>query len=113
MTNNYFEAIRLLNKYNQKHIIDHINKLDEKTKEKIVNQVLNIDFDEITELYKKTFDDIYIDLEELLPIRAVNPSKLDKEELNKYIKIGEDLIKNNKFAIATMAGGQGTRLRTL
>jgi len=104
-------VINLLKKFKQEHIIEFINKADIETKKKIINQVINIDFEELKELYNKTFEDLYVDLEELHPITGVNPEKLTSKVLENYEKVGADIIKNNKFAVATMAGGQGTRLR--
>ena len=106
------KAKEILKKYKQEHIIGLIDKSDVETKSKIINQVINIDFEELKELYDKTFEDLYVDLEELQPIAGVNPDRLTSDELEGYEKIGIDIIKNNKFAVATMAGGQGTRLRT-
>lgn len=100
----------ILAKYNQNHIIDYMNELDNEEKEKLANQVLELDFEEIKELYEKTFEEIYVDLEQLEPIKGINPSKLSKEEIEELEKIGQNTIKQNKFAVATMAGGQGTRL---
>ena len=77
-------------------IIEFIDKSNEIVKEKIINQVLNIDFEELKALYEKTFEDIYVDLEELQPIAGVNPDRLTKEELENYEKAGSDIIKNNK-----------------
>ena len=37
---------------------------------------------------------------------------MNKEEENEYKNLGEEVLKNNKYAVVTMAGGQGTRLRT-
>ncbi len=108
----YSKAKEILQKYNQLHIIKAIDNASEEIKNKLINQVLNIDFEELKELYNKIFEDLYVDLEQLHPISGVNPDKLKKEELEHYKKVGEDIIKNNKFAVATMAGGQGTRLRT-
>ena len=106
------KAKEILKQYKQEHIIEVINKSNMIIKDKLINQVLNIDFEELKALYEKTFEDIYVDLEEIHPITGVNPDRLTKEELENYEKIGSDIIKNNKFAVATMAGGQGTRLRT-
>ncbi len=111
MENNYEEAKEILKKYKQEHIIEFIDKSSLEVKDKLINQVLNIDFDELKELYEKTFEDIYVDLEELQPITGVNPDRLSNKELESYEKIGTDIIKNNKFAVSTMAGGQGSRLR--
>ena len=104
------KAIELLKKYKQEHIIELINKSDVEIKNKLIKQVLNIDFEELKELYNKTFENLYVDLEELLPIAGVNPDRLTNEALENYEKVGTEIIKNNKFAVATMAGGQGTRL---
>lgn len=112
MEDNYIKAKEILKKYKQEHIIEFIDKSDEGIKDKLIEQVLRIDFDELKELYDKTFEDLYVDLEELQPITGFNPDRLAKEELEEYIKVGTEIIKSNKFAVATMAGGQGTRLRT-
>ena len=106
------EAIEILKQNKQNHIIEAINKSNMIIKDKLINQVLRIDFEELKILYEKTFEDIYVDLEELHPITGVNPDRLEKKELESYEKVGTDIIKSNKFAVATMAGGQGTRLRT-
>ena len=111
MVNNVEKAKELLLKYKQNHIIDFMNSLNEEEKQILAMQVLHIDFEELKELYKKTEEEIYTDLEEILPITAINPDKLDEVKKQEYINLGEKIIKENKFAVATMAGGQGTRLR--
>ena len=110
MIDNYEKAKHILEKYKQSHIIPFIDKADVDIKEKIINQVLRIDFEELKDLYNMTFEDLFVDLEELQPIAGVNPDNMEKEKLQFYTEIGENVIKNNKFAVATMAGGQGTRL---
>mgnify|MGYP004532325749 CR=1 FL=1 len=110
--NNYENAKKILEKYNQQQIINIVNKMPEEKKQQLASQVQKIDFEEVKELYEKTFEDIYVDLEQLQPIRGVNPDKLSKEKLDEYEQIATKIIKQNKFAVATMAGGQGTRLRT-
>lgn len=97
------KAIEVLNKYEQKHI--------NVKNEELANQILNIDFEQIKELYeninKRTNS---AEIEEIEPVRAINPDKIEKEELDEYMKLGENTVKKGKFAIAIMAGGQGTRL---
>ena len=110
--NNYENAKKILEKYNQQQIISIADKMPKEKQEMLAEQVLKIDFEELKELYEKTFEDIYVDLEQLEPIRGVNPDKLPKEKLDEYEQIATKIIKQNKFAVATMAGGQGTRLRT-
>ena len=113
MDSNYDKAVEILKKYNQQHIIPFIYKSNFETREKLINQILRIDFEELKFLYEKTFDSLYVDLEELNPVTGINPCKLKEEELKRYIEIGTNIIKSGKFAVATMAGGQGTRLGCL
>ena len=73
-------------------------ELSEKAKE-IISKRIGVPYEEIEE-HK----------DEITPIPYVDKSKMTEEELEKYRKIGEEEIKKNKYAIVTMAGGQGTRL---
>jgi len=99
---NIEKAREILNKYKQNHI---------KVNEKIAEQVINIDFEQIQELYEYANKRrATTDIEEIEPVKAINPDRIDKAEKEEYIKLGEDEIKNGNFAIAIMAGGQGSRL---
>ena len=50
MENKYDEARNILEKYNQKHLLSQYDKLDDCKKEYLLNQILNIDFEQINEL---------------------------------------------------------------
>lgn len=78
--------------------------------EQIAEQILNIDFAQLQNLYSKA--DEKLQHGKLEPVKAINPDKMPTEKIEEYIKNGEEVVKNNKFAVAIMAGGQGTRLRT-
>ena len=54
MKNEQREAIEILEKYNQNHIAEHMEKLSNEDREKITTQVKEIDFEEMTNLYNKT-----------------------------------------------------------
>ena len=43
------DVIALLKKYNQEHIIEFMNTLDEQEKDKLENQILQIDFHQLLE----------------------------------------------------------------
>ncbi len=97
------EAKKILEKYDQTHI--------QVKDEKLANQILNIDFERLEELYEHINKiDNNCNLEDIQPVKAINPDKLEKSTLNEYITLGENVIKNGQFAVAIMAGGQGTRL---
>lgn len=97
------EARKLLKQYHQEHI--------NVENEEMAEQILNIDFEKMQELYELAINKKCVNnIENIEPVKAINPAKLKEDEINKYIKFGEDAIKAGKFAIAIMAGGQGTRL---
>ena len=110
MEEGYNEAIKRLKKYNQEHIISILENIEEPKKENLENQILNLDFENITGLYEELTKKKDINIDNIEPIKAIKKESLEKEKLDEYIKQGENIIKSNKFALATMSGGQGTRL---
>lgn len=109
MHNQYSKFEEMLKQYNQEHILNYLN---EENKEKIIEQILNIDFEEILELYEETKKPVEIDIDNIEPVTVTNPEKFEQKRIEEYKKIGSETIKNGKFAVSIMAGGQGTRLRT-
>ena len=109
MYDKYSKFNNILKKYNQEHIIKYLN---DRNREELINQVLDIDFEEVLELYNQTKENNQIDVSGIEPVTAINPKKMTEKEINEYRSIGENTIKSGEFAISIMAGGQGTRLRT-
>ena len=99
-----------LNKYHQEHILELMSKLKDIQKQEIIDQILKIDFDKISELYENTKKVNKIDQNQITPINYIDKEKIDKKEKKELQKLGEQLIKNDQYAVVTMAGGQGTRL---
>ncbi len=99
-----------LNKYHQEHILELMSKLKDTQKQEIIDQILKIDFDKISELYENTKKVKEIDQNQITPINYIDKEKIDKKEKKELQKLGEQLIKNDQYAVVTMAGGQGTRL---
>ncbi len=97
------EARRILEENGQGHI---------KVKnEELADQILHIDFERLKTLDEEiTHPCCTCNIEDISPVKAINPEKKDTEEIEEYIKIGEDVVKSGHFAIGIMAGGQGTRL---
>ena len=110
MTNKEKQAREILNKYNQNHIVEWMDKVDRKTKDLIVDQVFDIDFEELERLYdnvnkvkeKKNYN--------ITPIEVTNKELIDAKQKEEYYNLGEKVLENNELAIITLAGGQGTRL---
>lgn len=112
MDKKYEKVKEKLKQYKQEHLLIWYDKMIEQKKEELIDQILNIDFEQIEELYKQTqkkkdFKDCKIE-----PLAYIDKQKLSKEEKAEYETNGIDQIKKGKYAVVTMAGGQGTRLRT-
>lgn len=104
------EVIQLLKTYNQEHIINLLNKLDGKEKEELIEQINKIDFHQIMELYQNTKREIEIKENKIESIKYLDKEKLTKNEIDEFDRLGEEIIVSGKYAVVTMAGGQGTRL---
>ena len=104
------ETKKLLKKYKQNHIIKLLDELDEEKKESLIEQINNIDFNQMSELYANTKKEVEIKENKIESIKYLDKAKLSKDEKEKFDSLGENTIENGQYAVVTMAGGQGTRL---
>ena len=104
------DTIDLLKEYNQHHIINLLSKIEEKEKEELIEQISNIDFDQIMELYDNTKKEIEIKENKIESTSYLDKEKLTKEQKEEFDMLGETAIRKGEYAVVTMAGGQGTRL---
>ena len=100
----------LLKQNHQEHLLTFYDDLNTEDKEKLLDQILGIDFNLMNKLYENTKKEIDIDTNSIEPISYVDKSKLEPADSFKYTSKGIDAIKQGKLAVVTMAGGQGTRL---
>ena len=104
------KAKEILNEYNQIHIVNLFDKIDEEKQVELAKQVLNIDFHKMAELYENTKKKIEIKEKTIEPIKYLDKAKLTYEEKQNFDNLGIQAVKNGEYAVVTMAGGQGTRL---
>ena len=104
------DIVNMLKMYNQEHIINLLNKLDEQKKWNLIDQISKIDFHQIMELYDNTKKEVEIKENKIEAIKYLDKEKLTDEQKAEFEKLGEDAIKRGEYAVVTMAGGQGTRL---
>ncbi|MCI8470202.1 MAG: hypothetical protein HFJ35_01690 [Clostridia bacterium] len=106
------DTIELLRIYKQEHIIKLLNQLEGKEKEELIEQINKIDFHQIMELYDNTKREIEIKENKIENIAYLDKAKLSKDQKEEFDSLGEIAIRNKEYAVVTMAGGQGSRLRT-
>lgn len=102
-------AKRILEKYNQYKILKLLENVDEQKKEKLSDEIAKVDFEKLQNLYKNINIDKNLK-QKIEPVKSVDKNELDDKEIERLSEIGRKVIKANKYAVVTMAGGQGTRL---
>ena len=106
MENKFQKVEKILKENGQEELLDY--NID--YKEELLDEILQVNFEQINTLYGKTKENEKIENVKLEPINYVEKDKLSEEEKKNYEIIGSQIIKNNQYAVVTMAGGQGTRL---
>ena len=106
-----FNVIKnILEEFNQEHLLEIIEHFEPIEKEEILNQIAQLDFKAINDLYLSLTKKEKESGDGIEPIIALNKDKLKEEQLEEYKKVGEEILYNNEYALITMSGGQGTRL---
>lgn len=94
-----------LKQYNQMQLLKFENELSITEKQNLYNQIMDLDFDYLSELNKTPVKNNDI----ITPIKSKTLVEI-KENKIKYEKIGIQAIKNNQVGALLLAGGMGTRL---
>ena len=106
MEEKYLNVLAKLKEYGQEHLLNFYNRLDERKQEEFLEDILNIDFEEIKNLYNNIQNDSKNVEDKIESIGYVNKEKLSLDEQKHYMEIGEKVIKQGQYAVVTMAGGQ-------
>ena len=104
------QAIKILKQNNQEHIIDILEKMSFEDSKKIEKQILELDFEKVKKLYNELKNGYAEEINTIEPVKYIEKLKLNEQEKNEYEKLGTKVIKENKLAVISVAGGQGTRL---
>ena len=103
------EVKSILKKYGQEHLLNHYDELSEEKKKELLEQINDIDFELVNDLYNSTKQTKTKNDDKIEAIDYLDKFKLN-DEYKYYENIGKKAIKEGKLAAVTMAGGQGTRL---
>ena len=87
------EVVLILKEYNQEHIIKYMENLNEKEKEELEEQILKIDFHQLTELYENAKKIIEIKENKIESIQYLDKEKLTKTQKDEF---DEFSIKSDK-----------------
>lgn len=107
--NNTEQAKEMLKKYNQEHIIHFLEQLEGRQQEELINQVLEINFPQIINLYEKTKQEEVIEENNIDFIPYIDKSKLEEEAKTQYEQIGADLIRQRKICLCHNGGRAGNK----
>lgn len=110
MLQSYEKAKEILVKYHQEHLLNFYDELNNEEKESLINQICHINFQQIFDLYEASKIDEIIPQNLIEPLEYHVKNQLSDEEISYYEEIGKKIIRNQKYAVVTLAGGQGTRL---
>ena len=102
MDNTLEEAKAILKKYNQEHLLNGYEKLEEKKQKQLLNQIMNIDFELIKSLYDNTKKENSTNDDKIEPMEYLDKYKLN-DKYKYYENIGKQAIKEGKLAAVTMA----------
>ena len=109
-----FEQVeKILKKTGQEHLLKYIDLIPtDEGKKDLISDIEKIDFERLKQLYSLSNQNFKNSMKTVMleHIRVFDKSRFSDEENKEILKIGEDIIANNQYAVVTMAGGQGTRL---
>ena len=97
MDNTLEEAKAILKKYNQEHLLNGYEKLEEKKQKQLLNQIMNIDFELIKSLYDNTKKENSTNDDKIEPMEYLDKYKLN-DKYKYYENIGKQAIKEGKLA---------------
>lgn len=109
--------VNQLEKYGQSHLLQFYDDLTRAEREKCLNQLNSIDFENVSKLFKRATQALAEDVTKLdSRMKPVPPEQFESEQgvspqvLEEYRTLGLTEIANSHVAVLLLGGGQGTRL---
>lgn len=99
----------ILIKNNQTKVLKLLNSVSNDQRQNLIKELLKVNYKQVNRLYlnkdKKGKKEDLIE-----PIKYLDKNKLNSKQKLELEKLGEKVLRQNQYAVVTMAGGQGTRL---
>ena len=95
-----------LEKYNQMQLLKYYDELDEASKEKLCEEIMNTDLEVVTHIES---GNATTDRGVISPLKSMELDEIEKSK-DKFRAIGLEAIKNGEVGACLLAGGMGTRL---
>lgn len=105
---NIEDVRKILEKHNQEHLLMYWESLNLKERQQLVQDIETIDFELMNSL--KNIGEKSDGVDVIKPVSANKYEDYTYDEQQRLKQRGQNIIKNGKYAVITMAGGQGTRL---
>lgn len=102
------ELKELLSNYNSEHLAVFFDELNEEEKKQFLQDVQSTDFEQVQKMFDENIDVTCEDVIE--PIKGKSKETFTTDKYNEICSLGKQIIESGKYAVVTMAGGQGTRL---
>ena len=77
----------LLAKYGQEHLLQCYSKLSDEQKNKLLNDILTLDFNQVQNLYESTKTKLSFENVKLEPIPHTTKSELSEADFKKYTEL--------------------------
>ena len=103
------QAKKRLKDNGQLKLLSILESMKDNEKEQLAKQILKVDFELINRLYQNK-DSRTEKKDKIEPIKYIDKNKLNSKQKQDIEKLGEKVLRQNQYAVVTMAGGQGTRL---
>ena len=84
------KAKEIVLKHEQEHLLSNYDKLPQEKREKLLEQILSINFEEVDFLFKNIKNQKKNITQKVEPIEYIDKQKLTSEELEKYNDIGKN-----------------------
>ena len=104
---NYSQTKELLKKYDQEQLLKYYDELDDNSRELLLKQIEDIDFDLLKLLDNGSRESTKGKITPLDDAVSIDDIEKNRE---KYTNVGIEAIKEGKVAALLLAGGMGTRL---